>query len=81
LQSAYISSDDDRLQAQAKALVPPEEKVRKLLYQLIVESNPLTAIERRYLVEAAKLVEIRANLAEFFLSFTQPRKLNSKECF
>jgi hypothetical protein len=46
-----------------------------------VESNPLTAIEKRYLVESAKLVEIRNSLTEFFSSFTQPRKLDNKECF
>ena len=60
--------DDWIVLAPASPQLPP--KIIEKFEQLIVESNPLTAIEKRYLVEAAKLVEIRNQLAEFFSSFT-----------
>jgi len=47
----------------------PDEKVKKLLYQIIVDGQPITPEERRYLIEAAKLEEVRGILVEFFQSF------------
>jgi hypothetical protein len=53
----------------------PEEKVRKLLAQLLTESKPITSDEKRYLYESIKLIEVRSVVAEMFQSFATPRRI------
>ena len=59
----------------------PEEKVRKLLAQLITECKPIAAEEKKYLFESIKLLEVRSVVAEMFLSFVSPRRIQDKESF
>ena len=49
----------------------PENKVRKLLYQLLIEIgwSQITADEKQYLVDAVKIPEIRVIVSDFLVSF------------
>lgn len=55
-----------------KRVLTPEAKVRKLLYQLMVEVgwSQVTNDEKQYLVKSVKLQEIRLLIAEFFAGFS-----------
>jgi hypothetical protein len=46
--------------------ISPEDKVKKLLFQLVIDSKPISADEKKYLQESIKLTEIREFVADFF---------------
>lgn len=54
---ADIDSDEDGVFVSDPVL--PEEKMRKLLYQIIAECQTITADEMAYLCESVKLVDVR----------------------
>jgi hypothetical protein len=60
----------------------PEEQVRRLLYQVLIEAEtkPLTDEEKLYLDKSVKLPEIRKLMTDFFLGFSSPTLLHS-DCF
>jgi len=55
--------------------VTPEEKTRKLLYHLIIDSQAMTADEQTYVIKSVALPEVRAVVAELFQAFATPKKL------
>lgn len=81
LQSHSAGAEVDE-QNQEKLVLTPENKVRKLLYQLLVEIgwSQITNDEKQYLVESVKLPEVRVIVAEFLTGFNQPRKMQ-KDCY
>ena len=81
LQSVNITETSEEGDDQVVIHLTPEEKVRKLLVQLILDSKPLASEEKKYLYESIKLVEVRGVAAELFLSFMTPRKIQDKDCF
>jgi len=64
----FLQSIDtgDEIDEGEKRIQTPEEKVRKLLYQLLMEQKAVTAEEKQYLVRSVKLPEIRSLMADFF---------------
>jgi len=81
LQSKESGAEIDE-ESMQKRVLTPEEKVRKLLYQLLIEIgwSQITADERQYLVESVRLSEIRGIVSDFMASFNQPRKMQN-DCF
>jgi hypothetical protein len=73
LQQAESQAEQDK--------VTPEEKTRKLLYHLIIDSQAMTPDEQTYVIKSVALPEVRAVVAELFQAFATPRKLQMKECF
>ena len=61
--------------------VTPEEKTRKLLYHLIIDSLAMTPDEQTYVIKSVALPEVRVVVSELFQAFATPRKLQIKECF
>lgn len=59
----------------------PAETSRKLLYQLIMESTPITVVEKQCLCESLSLPEVRLNITDFFEAFTTPRRITHSESF
>lgn len=59
----------------------PAEKVRKIIYQLIIEQEPITAEDTGYMLESCKLPEVRESLGSFFRGVTAPRVVQKKDCF
>ncbi len=80
LQSVHITESEEG-DDQVVIHLTPEEKVRKLLAQLITESKPIASEEKKYLFESIKLQEVRSVVAEMFLSFVTPRRIQDKESF
>jgi hypothetical protein len=73
LQQAESQAEQDK--------VTPEEKTRKLLYHLIIDSQAMAPDEQTYVIKSVALPEVRAVVAELFQAFATPRKLQMKECF
>ena len=80
LQSVHITESEEG-DDQVVIHLTPEEKVRKLLAQLMTESKPIASEEKKYLFESIKLLEVRSVVAEMFLSFVTPRRIQDKESF
>lgn len=60
--------------------IEPHEKMRKLLFQLIVENVTITKDEINYLTESVKLPEVRSTIDEVFRGITTPRLINEILC-
>lgn len=43
----------------------PEEKVRHILYNLLMDTNPISDDEKQFLYDSVRLPEIRTLIAEF----------------
>ena len=66
-------------QEEEKDLSPPE-RVRRHLFNLVIENMVLTPDELTYILTQLESVEARQQLSEFLQAFTSPRNLDSEEC-
>ena len=61
--------------------VAPEEKARKLMYHMIMDSQALTPEEFKYVTKSVGLPEVRIQIADLFSAFATPRKITEDKCF
>lgn len=57
------------------------EKVKRLLYQLTMESIPCSNDQKLYLKKSVSLLEVRHAVVEFFNAFQAPRRIQYQSCF
>lgn len=55
--------------------------MKRLLYQLTMESKPCSNVEKTYLVKSVSLSEVRVAITEFFNAFQSPRRITFESCF
>lgn len=60
--------------------LPPPERVRRLLFNLVIECTPLNSDELSYILTQLEFSESRAQLSDFLQAFTSPRNIDSEEC-
>ena len=63
---AADAGDDENVDTKEKRIQVPSEKVRRLMYQLIMDSKSVTTEEYNYLIKSVKLPEVRGLMADFF---------------
>jgi len=58
----------------------PPERVRRHLYNLVIENMLLCPDELSFILTQLETPEARIQLSEFLQAFTSPRNLDSEEC-
>jgi len=59
--------------------LPPPERVRRLLFSLVIECNPLQSDDIVFILSQLETLEARQQLSEFLQAFTSPRNIDSEE--
>ena len=77
----FLHKVDESPSSEKNEDASPVDKVKKLLYQLCIDSKPLNANEKQYLIGAVKLELVRQAVADFFTTFVTPRKIAVRDCF
>ena len=67
------------IQMEFQNLEPPE-RVRRMLYNLIIECIPFTDEEVKFVKDCLQYMEVRQQLSEFLQAFTSPRCVVNEEC-
>lgn len=57
------------------------EKVRKVIYTLVMKEEVCSNEDRGYILHTCKLPEVRDELQQYFKQITVPRQIQSAECF
>ena len=58
----------------------PAERVRRMLFNLVIECIPFTDDEVMFVKDCLLDTEVRQQLAEFLQAFSSPRCVVSEEC-
>ena len=58
----------------------PPERVRRMLYNLIIECITFTDEEVNFVKDCLLDMEVRLQLSEFLQAFTSPRQLENEDC-
>ena len=58
----------------------PPERVRRMLYNLIIECITFTDEELNFVKDCLLDMEVRLQLSEFLQAFTSPRCVVNEEC-
>ena len=73
LQAQEVS--DENVDGSTKKMTP-EDKVKKILVNLLVELKPIKWDERDFLLQSIKLPEIRSLIADFMQTFKRPQVIH-----
>lgn len=78
-----LQAQEEQLKAkieQEEEDLPPAERVRRLLYNLVLENQPLTTDDLSYILTQLENMEARQALQEFLQAFTSPQIIENEEC-
>jgi hypothetical protein len=64
-----------RTNSEEEENVAPEERARKLLYNMIMDSQLCSADDKKYLIKSVALPEVRSAITDLFQAFATPRKI------
>lgn len=72
--------DEEEEQRIAQECQNPPERVKKLIYKLVIENRPLTAREMDFIKTHIEKPSIRQQFSEFLQAFSSPRSIRDEKC-